>query len=59
MLRRVFYSVGIFFFSGFIMALNIVSLFGVNQQYDAQWWKVALCLVISTACTLVIISDKP
>lgn len=35
------------FGSGFVAALNLAVLRGINPSYDAEWWKVVVCVLFA------------
>jgi len=46
MIKRISMYFGIFF-AGCVFVANIVFLVGINQNYQAEWWKVVASIVIA------------
>ena len=38
------------FVSGMVVANNLTVLIGINQDYNAAWWKIGLAVFIGMGC---------
>ncbi len=35
------------FLSGFVCALNLITMYGSNTSYPASWWKIVVTIIIA------------
>lgn len=42
------------FFAGFVAAMNLVGLVETNPNYDHQWWKVGVAVIVAVVAAFII-----